>query len=217
MGRGALAAEALKLRRWPFDAIVESFEGSRSEEPIRARQPKRWRCGKQCGSRTGISQGAAMTRKELLRQLLLQARGNGFEFRKWYQTKIDRQWASPEEAIATLASGNRYFALLFSHEFAQAFWKKGAQMQFVVPTQKFQRKNARGETVTVTRKAYTRRTVKADAWEYHLREMAAAEEPLRYIRRFLATNEELRAQRAGIDRLDADTPDDPSAQPKSRP
>ena len=132
-----------------------------------------------------------MTRKELLNLLVLQARANGFELRKWYQSKIERQWTSPEAAIATLASGNRYYALLFSHEFAQAFWRQGTQMQFVVPTQHFTRRNASGQLVTVTRKAYTRRTLKPDAWKYHLREMAAHDEPLRYIRRFLVTQEDV--------------------------
>lgn len=141
-----------------------------------------------------------MTKKDLIHLLVLQARANGFELRKWFQSKIERQWTSPEAAIATLASGNRYYALLFSHEFAQAFWRKGTQMQFVVPTQHFTRLNARGQMVTVTRKAYTRRTLKPDAWKYHLREMAGCEEPLRYIRRFLVTHEELHSQRNGSKR-----------------
>ena len=148
-----------------------------------------------------------MTRKEFLHLLVLQARANGFELRKWFQSKIERQWTSPEAAIVTLASGNRYYALLFSHEFAQAFWKQGTQMQFVVPTQHFTRLNARGQMVTVTRKAYTRRTLKPDAWKYHLREMAASEEPLRYIRRFLVTHEELHAQRNSSESTDGEGPD----------
>jgi len=148
-----------------------------------------------------------MTKRNLIHLLVLQARTNGFEFRKWFQSKIDRLWTSPEAAIATLASGNRYYALLFSHEFAQAFWKQGTQMQFVVPTQHFTRLNARGQIVTVTRKAYTRRTLKPDAWKYHLREMAACEEPLRYIRRFLVTHEELHAQRSGPKLADTKTED----------
>lgn len=177
-----------------FDAIVVIRDGP-------------GRTGGRAGGEMGRNPGEiGMTRKDLLRLLLLQARMNGFAFRSWYQNRIDREWTTPDAAIARLATGGTYYALLFSHEFAQAFWKKGAQMQFVVPTQKFQRKNAKGETVTVTRKAYTRRTVKADAWKYHLREMAAVEEPLRYIRRFLATHEELHAQRAGIDLLDQENP-----------
>lgn len=139
-----------------------------------------------------------MTRKDLLQLLVMQARGNGFELRKWYQSKIDRHWSSQEAAIAALATGHRYYALLFSHEFARAFWQQGTRIQFVVPTQQFVRLNAKGQRVMVTRKAYTRRTLKPNAWKYHLREMAASEEPLRYIRRFLVTHEELRSQRGGV-------------------
>lgn len=130
-----------------------------------------------------------MTRKELLRLLVLQARANGFEFRKWYQSKIGEEWTTAEAALETLSQGGRYYALLFSHRFARYFWRPGRQMQFVVPRQEFTRLNPRGEEITVVRKAYTRRTMRGNSWEYHLREMAATEEPLRYIRRFLITGE----------------------------
>ncbi|MFZ0662419.1 MAG: hypothetical protein WAM66_06990 [Acidobacteriaceae bacterium] len=138
-----------------------------------------------------------MTKKELIRLLVLQARANGFEFRKWYQSRIDAQWTTMEAAAETLSNGSRYYALLFSHPFARHFWKAGRQMQFLVPTQEFKRLNRRGEEITVVRKAYTRRTMRGNSWEYHLREMAAADEPLRYIRRFLVTEEEVEAQRSG--------------------
>jgi hypothetical protein len=132
-----------------------------------------------------------MTRKELLHLLVQQANDNGFEFREWYQGRISAEWTAPDAAIETLSRGGRYYALLFSHQFARSFWKPGKQMQFVVPTQEFKRLNRRGEEITVVRKAYTRRTLRGNAWEYHLREMAAVEEPLRYIRRFLITEEEV--------------------------
>ena len=148
-----------------------------------------------------------MTRKDLLQLLVMQARANGFELRKWYQSKINRHWISQQAAITTLAAGQHYYALLFSHDFAQAFWKQGTQIQFVVPTQQFLRLNAKGQRVMVTRKAYTRRTLKPNAWKYHLREMAACEEPLRYIRRFLVTREELRAQRSGSKRAGSEQDD----------
>jgi hypothetical protein len=138
-----------------------------------------------------------MTRNDLIHLLVMQARANGFELRKWYRSKIDRHWTSQQTAIETLASGHRYYALLFSHDFARAFWKQGTQIQFVVPTQHFSRLNAKGQRIAVTRKAYTRRTLKPNAWKYHLRQMAACEEPLSYIRRFLVTHEELRAHRSG--------------------
>ena len=140
-----------------------------------------------------------MTRKELLRLIMLQARANGFELRSWFQSSISRDWPGAEAAVEILASGRHYYALLFSHEFARHFWKQGEQIQFVVPTQRFSRVNARGETINVTRKAYTRRTLKANAWQYHLRQMATFDEPLRYIRRFLVTTEELQLQRISTD------------------
>ena len=130
-----------------------------------------------------------MTRKELIHSLVLQARANGFNLRPWFQSKVGLEWAGTDACIDTLASEKRYYALLFSHDFAQHFWKQGEQMQFVVPTQSFSRLNARGEMIVVNRKAYTRRTLKPNAWRYHLREMATFEEPLRYIRRFLITSE----------------------------
>ena len=137
-----------------------------------------------------------MTRKDLILLLILQARANGFEFRKWYQEKIDKEWTTIQGAADTLSRGHRYYALLFSHQFARHFWKAGRQMQFIVPTQEFKRINGRGEEITVVRKAYTRRTMRGNAWEYHLREMVSVEEPLRYIRRFLVTEEEVASSRS---------------------
>jgi hypothetical protein len=161
-----------------------------------------------------------MTRKELIRLLLLQARANGFEFRKWYQSRIGDEWTTADAALDNLSRGGRYFTLLFSHQFARSFWKPGRRMQFVVPTQEFTRVNRRGEKINVVRKAYTRRTMRGNAWEYHLREMAATEEPLLYIRRFLVTEEELEAQRSGnAMSLDEDPiPDpDPNSDPGPSP
>lgn len=153
-----------------------------------------------CGHLSPSRGGGDVTKIELLRLLVLQARANGFDLRTWFQAKIAREWPGSDPAIETLASGNRYYALLFSHDFAKNFWKQGEQIQFVVPMMRFSRLNARGETITVTRKAYTRRTLKPHAWRYHLREMATYEEPLRYIRRFLATHEESHVQRVGMEK-----------------
>jgi hypothetical protein len=126
-----------------------------------------------------------MTRQELLRIVIRQARANGFQFRKWYLAAIDPSWNSFDDAVDVLAQGRRYYSLLFAHEFANAFWKQGSQISFVVPAATYTRRDKEGRIVTVTRKPFTRRTLKADVWKYHLREMAANDEPLRYIRRFL--------------------------------
>jgi hypothetical protein len=132
-----------------------------------------------------------MTRFELLQLLVGQARKNGFEFRKWYVGRLGLPWQSAREAVETLATERRYYALLFSHEFASSFWKAGEVMTFQVPTQTFTRKMKDGTIGTVSRKAYTRRSARDDAWLYHLKELAAAEEPLRYMRRYLRVEDEL--------------------------
>lgn len=134
-----------------------------------------------------------MNRKETLLMLLRQAQANGFEFRRWYQVHISPEWPGAEDAVAILTTESRYFALVFSHEFARAFWKKGAQMNFVVPAMTYSRMNGKGEVVTITRKPFTRRTIKADVWKYHLRQLALSDDPMRYLMRFLPTHEEMKA------------------------
>ncbi len=132
-----------------------------------------------------------MTRYELLELLLGQARTNGFEFRKWYTSRLGLTWHSSRQAIDTLAAERRYYALLFSHEFAQSFWKAGEKITFLVPRSTFQRTRPDGSILTVSRKGYTRRSLREDAWKYHLRELATVEEPLRYMRRYLRIEEDL--------------------------
>jgi hypothetical protein len=132
-----------------------------------------------------------MTRLELLTILIGKARENGFEFRRWYTVRLGVPWISPEASLKLLDAQRRYYALLFSHEFASAFWKAGSEITFQVPSQTFTRVLPNGEATTVTRKPYTRRTARRDVWRYHLREMALAEEPLRYMRKYLNVEDEL--------------------------
>ena len=132
-----------------------------------------------------------MTRFELLHLLVSQARANGFEFRKWYIEKIGLPWETTQRAVEMLCAEKRYYALLFSHEFASSFWKAGQHITFQVDNQSFTRRKADGTIATVTRKGYTRRSTRRDAWRYHLRELALAEEPLRYMRRYLRVEEDL--------------------------
>jgi hypothetical protein len=137
-----------------------------------------------------------MTRFELLQLLVGQARANGFQFRKWYVGKLRLPWQGARQAIETLAVERRYYSLLFSHEFASNFWKAGERITFQVPHQTFQRKMADGTISVVNRKGYTRRSARDDAWRYHLRELAVADEPLRYMRRYLRVEDELEEEPA---------------------
>jgi hypothetical protein len=100
-------------------------------------------------------------------------------------------WENARQAVETLASQRRYYALLFSHAFASTFWKPGEVMTFQVPTQTFTRRMKDGTIGTVKRKGYTRRSAREDAWLYHLKELAAVDEPLRYMRRYLRVEDDL--------------------------
>jgi hypothetical protein len=132
-----------------------------------------------------------MTRLELLTILVGRARANGFEFRRWYTGRLGLPWISAEAALTLLEQQRRYYALIFSHEFALCFWKAGAEITFSVPQQTYQRRMSDGSIATITRKAFQRRSARPNAWLYHLREMAAAEEPLRYLRRYLNVEDNL--------------------------
>ena len=126
-----------------------------------------------------------MNRIELLGLLLNQAQFNGFEFRHWFQSHIRPVWPGGEQALTLLASEGRFCSLLFSHEFARCFWRTGALISFSVPSITYPRVNSRGEVIQVTRKPFTRRTIKPDVWRYHLRQMAIADDPVAYLCRFL--------------------------------
>lgn len=131
-----------------------------------------------------------MNRKELLRLLLNQAQFNGFEFRIWFQSHVLPIWPGAEQALTLLAGEGRHYTLLFSHDFARCFWRTGAHMSFLVPSITYPRVNAQGDVVQVTRKPFTRRTIKPDVWKYHLRQMAAADDPVDYLCRFLPAQDQ---------------------------
>ncbi len=121
----------------------------------------------------------------MLRPLLNQAQFNGFEFRRWFQRCVHPVWPGAEQALALLGSEGRYYTLLFSHDFARCFWRPGGQMSFTVPSTSYPRVTLSGGVVQVTRKPYTRRMIRRDAWKYHLRQMALAEDPILYLYRYL--------------------------------
>lgn len=136
-----------------------------------------------------------MTRKETLLGVIYQAHANGFEFRRWFQANIRSEWPGQEEAVELLTTEGRFYSLVFSHEFARAFWKNGAQMSFVVPSATYSRISSKGEIEVITRKPFTRRTVKTDVWKYHLRQMAAIDDPMRYLKRFMPGHEGIASRR----------------------
>src|SRR5665213_1572300 len=126
-----------------------------------------------------------MTRLDLLKILIGQARTNGFDFRHWFSACIRLSWENQQAALNVIDTQRRYYALLFNHDFAQAFWKAGQTITFQVAAQTFERTMPDGSVRVIERKPFMRRTGRPDAWRYHLREMALSEEPLLYMRRYL--------------------------------
>jgi hypothetical protein len=70
----------------------------------------------------------------------------------------------------------------------------GAQISFMVPSITYPRVNSQGDVVQVTRKPFTRRTIKPNVWKYHLSQMAAAEDPIEYLGRFLPAHHQMTIQ-----------------------
>ena len=153
-----------------------------------------------------------MTRQEVLRHVVLQARSNGFDFRGWYRAYAAPEWLGFDEAIDHLCQGRNCYALVFSHEFAQAFWKAGLQMSFMVPAVSYPQRRKDGQIVTVHRRAFARRMLKADSWLYHLREMVEAPHPLKYIRRFVVLQEDIVAAQQSR----PDAPQEPPVRDRAR-
>lgn len=135
-----------------------------------------------------------MDRKEMLRLLINQAQFNGFEFRRWFHAHIRPLWPGTDAAIALLAEEGRHYTLLFSHEFACCFLRTGSEMSFRVPATTYPRVNSQGDVIQVTRKPFTRRTIKPDVWKYHLRQMAVADNPIHYLCRFLPPADQVKLQ-----------------------
>jgi hypothetical protein len=144
-----------------------------------------------------------MNRKETLRLLLNQAQFNGFEFRRWFLANVQPAWPGAELALTLLSAEGRHYTLLFSHDFARSFWKTGAHMSFMVPGITYPRINGQGEVVQVTRKPFTRRTIKADVWKYHLRQMAAAEDPIAYLCRFLPAHDQAALHDSQVEQVES--------------
>jgi hypothetical protein len=137
-----------------------------------------------------------MTRTKFLKTIVDQATRNGFSFQHWCGACTGHPWESEEQALEYLAQGRNCYTLLFSHEFACSFWKQGTRITFLVPTSTYVIRDKKGALVEVNRKSHTRRRLKPDAWKYHLREMACADDPLRYIRRFVLVAHEPAATHA---------------------
>ena len=133
-----------------------------------------------------------MTRLHLLQHLIHQARGNGFELRRWFRKDAALPWPGGEAALQWLCEGSRVHLLLFSHTFAQAFFGGPERLRHIEPATVFERTAPNGVKRTIHRRAYPRTARYDGVWRYHLQQMATAPDPLRYAQRFLVSAEMMR-------------------------
>ena len=84
----------------------------------------------------------------------------------------------------SLAKGfTRYAGIIFSHDFAEAFWGENQYTYYltaypknkVITKEQYEKEDAR----------FVGRTLKSDGWQHHLQQMVLYKEPLKYIERFL--------------------------------
>ena len=132
-----------------------------------------------------------MTRFDLVKHLLHQARGNGFELRRWFRQEAALPWPGGDAAVEWLCQGSRVNLLLCSPNFAECFYGGPERLRHVQPATVFQRPAANGVTRTVTRRAHPRTSRYDHVWRYHLQHMMVSPEPLRYAQRFLVAAETL--------------------------
>ena len=97
-----------------------------------------------------------MTDAAILKQALEKAKAAGFE---WHSTDLRH--------MKSLVQFNRYYAYIFSHDFAKAFWGEHPEdVPGYVPD---------GEQPDDY----------LPPWQVHLQQMVLAEDPLQYLERFL--------------------------------
>jgi len=96
-----------------------------------------------------------MTDKEILQKAIEKAEKNGYKL-------FSFQFVNSKEYI--LLQNNMYYAIIFSHDFAKAFW---------------------GKSYKDVKCNHDNEDSAEDWWEYHIRKMALEPEPLKYIEKFL--------------------------------
>ena len=102
-----------------------------------------------------------MTRLDLLKILIGQARENGFDFRQWYTTCLRLPWESQQAALHTIDTAATLLRTCSSTTTShQAFWKAGQTITFQVAAQTFERAHHMpdGSVRVVERKPFMRRT-----------------------------------------------------------
>jgi hypothetical protein len=114
-----------------------------------------------------------MTRQELLRIVIRQARTNGFRSASGFRPRSTPPGPALTTRWSCLPKGGATTLSFLPTNLPGRSGSRVLRSASSFPAASYTRRDKEGRIVTVTRKPFTRRTLKADVWKYHLREMAA--------------------------------------------
>ena len=108
-----------------------------------------------------------MTNKEILQKSV---KKTGLDVRDWTVDSNPKWWFMD----------NHYYLIVFSHDFAKAFWGEGKVCENCGLGNKW----STGITYSECCQFWTSTKGKPN-WQYHLQQMVLEEEPLKYLERFI--------------------------------
>lgn len=118
-----------------------------------------------------------MTNEEILKKAIERAIKNGWV--KYPEMSLGRKYM-PLWKVKEWILEHGYYSIIFSHDFAKAFWYCDHESKEYVAGTYLEHCNKCGQTKMIGGKY--------DDWEYHLKEMVLKTEPLKYLEEFLNVN-----------------------------
>ena len=128
-----------------------------------------------------------MTNEQILKKAIEKAEKNGWE--KDFDHYVDDNLWIYEEDGDGFTTGNHYPSIIFSHDFAKAFWGEGKNDEkYQITIDKIDWSGiscSRGNCQASEHMATSYQRYKLFLWEYHLQQMIKEKEPIKYLKKFL--------------------------------
>lgn len=113
-----------------------------------------------------------MTSEKILKKAVEKAVASGYDFNLG-------DFTDPYKQVA-LSLHN--YHIIFSHDFAKAFWQYTTE-RIDVPSSTFETYKS---THPIARKGYTMTRKRGRSWKWHLQQMVLEADPIRYLEQFLS-------------------------------
>lgn len=114
-----------------------------------------------------------MTDKEILQKCVQQAKNNGFKLSELWILDNQESWLDFKEKI------------IFSHEFAKAFWGEELSIVDEVYDAEIVPRNDKSAPYCLNKDYVQSWKLEFPKWKMHLREMVLDKEPLKYLEKFI--------------------------------